>query len=246
MVNDLKLFTHLRKWPVNAATNHVLLADGSTRTKISGVGTVKFSLPNSTVIEMENILYVPSLSSSLFSVRQHIAYNNCKMRSEGNTLRLIFPNFTIDTAPDNFSFPISKTTSEPHYTSVRRPHNIQATCNNVTLPRRSPRLSNNLQPTPRNIQNEPLNIIQKHPTRNSVHNSTRESTSLKYNLRRPTTPSKGRPNNLLVPTPTETQNLQNEPPSSIPKNFDTSRTPHPTTFQEFSKIHRRNPTQSSV
>ena len=86
----------------------------------------------------------------------------------------------------------------------------------------------------------------KHPTQPSVHNSTRESTSLKYNQQRPTPPSQRHPNNFLVPTPSETQNLQNEPTSSITKNFDTSRTPHPTPSQDFSKIPRRHPTRSSV
>ena len=165
MVNNLKLFTHMRKWPANAATGHVLLANGNTKTKISGVGTVPFSLPNSTVLEIENVLYVPTLSSSIFSIRQQIAYDDCHMRSQGNTLQLIFSTFTIDTAPDNFSFPCCSTTSPPHYASLHRPNNVHIMCNKVTLPRRSPRLSKTIQTTPPILRNEPLK-----PSKPIIHN----------------------------------------------------------------------------
>ena len=168
------------------------------------------------------------------------------MRSQGNTLQLIFPYFTIDTAPDNFSFPCCSTTSPPHYTSLHRPNTVNMICNKVTLPRRSPRLSKTLQTTLQILRNEPLTPIPNYPTQPSVQNSTRQSPSIKSTQQRPTPPSSGRPNNFSVPTSSNTPALQNEPPSSIPKNVDTARTPHPTQNRDFSKIPCSNPTRSSV
>ena len=125
----------MRKWPKSAMTIHVMLADGDTRDSIEAVVNVCFSLPNHTTLEIENVLYVPTLSTSLFSVQQHLAYNECSMRSHNNTLQLNFPDFNIDTAPTDFSFPCIPTNNIPDFTSVACTNLVHMMCNNVCLPR---------------------------------------------------------------------------------------------------------------
>lgn len=101
MVNNSILFTNMQQWPEDSTTAHVLLANGNTKAKIHEVGTVRFSFPNLTILEINFFLYVPNFLSLLFSILQHIAYNTWKIIIHHNTLQLIFPTFTIDTAPDD-------------------------------------------------------------------------------------------------------------------------------------------------
>ena len=46
-------------------------------------------------MKLQNVLYVPSLSTSLFSIKEHAQYEQCSLRVENNRFFLSFPTYTI-------------------------------------------------------------------------------------------------------------------------------------------------------
>ena len=68
MFQNKSYFTELFPWH-NATQTHVILADGSFTASIEGIGTIRFTINNKFPVEYHNVLYVPSLSSNLFPLR---------------------------------------------------------------------------------------------------------------------------------------------------------------------------------
>ena len=106
------MFTHpayfhsLLPWDSSHPIQSVILADGTTQSPIKGISTVKFILPNNKCIELHNTLFVPNLSSNLFSIKAFIIYKQCGFTTENSSYTLFSPIsiFPIMFHP-NFSFP---------------------------------------------------------------------------------------------------------------------------------------------
>jgi hypothetical protein len=77
------------------AHGSVILADGTTRLAIQGVGTVVCNVGEHT-LRLDNVRFVPSLSESIYSLLLHIKQPNQGLESsfEGG-LYLKFPHFTV-------------------------------------------------------------------------------------------------------------------------------------------------------
>ena len=95
MFNSPDYFIELHPW-TNTTTPNVTLADGNTSTPIQGYGTVRLMLNNKFPIELHNALYVPKLSSNLFSVKEFLRYQGTFIVGENNTFTLAFPSFLLD------------------------------------------------------------------------------------------------------------------------------------------------------
>ena len=94
MCNNRFSFDNFYPWPPSAKVQDVLLADGTSRAPIRGIGSIIFSI-NSFIVRLHNVLYVPTLSTSLFSVKEHAQYDGCSLRIEHNRYFLSFPSYTI-------------------------------------------------------------------------------------------------------------------------------------------------------
>ena len=78
----------------------VKLGDGTSQCAILGVGTIQITTNNKT-IKLHNVLYVPDLDVSLFSVKTHMTIQGCFEHCENNTCTLAFPTFTFDAITNN-------------------------------------------------------------------------------------------------------------------------------------------------
>ena len=96
MLNNAAAFTVLQPWK-NRNVTHVNLADHTSRAPIKGCGTVNITLDGHTYT-LENVLFVPSLSSSLFSVRQHQIRPGHYVHFSDNIITLAFPE-SVHTFP---------------------------------------------------------------------------------------------------------------------------------------------------
>ena len=102
-------FTSLSPWNPHIPIQHVILVDGVSKAKIEGFGIVRFLINNRHAVEFKNALYVPSLSTNLFSIKDFIRYQGCMFLAEHNVISLAFPKFiatanigsevTISTSP---------------------------------------------------------------------------------------------------------------------------------------------------
>ena len=70
----------------------VALTDRTIVLPICGVGTIrlKFCIY---ILEIENVMYVPRLNDTLFSITEHIKYNNCSFIGNNINTRYIFQPF---------------------------------------------------------------------------------------------------------------------------------------------------------
>ena len=97
MCKDTSLFTHLYPWQPSSSTTEVTLADGLTTAKVEGIGTISLEL-NKHKVTLHNVLLVPSLSESLFSIKQHCVSKGNYFHTENNQATLAFPEF-LHTTP---------------------------------------------------------------------------------------------------------------------------------------------------
>ena len=72
MSNLRHAFDSYFPWPPTAKVQNVLLVDGVSRARILGIGSILISLNNLIVC----VLHVPSLSTSLFSIKEHVQYQS--------------------------------------------------------------------------------------------------------------------------------------------------------------------------
>ena len=61
----------------------VILVDGSTTLPICGVDIIRLKI-GIYILEIYNVLYVPRLDDTLFSITEHIKYNNCLFIGNNN------------------------------------------------------------------------------------------------------------------------------------------------------------------
>ena len=93
MCNQKSLFTNLYPWGKHESIQAVTLADGVTTSPILGIGNVSFYLDDHN-ITLTNVLFVPALSDSLFSIKQHSMYQGNYFHVENNIATLAFPKST--------------------------------------------------------------------------------------------------------------------------------------------------------
>jgi deoxyuridine 5'-triphosphate nucleotidohydrolase len=118
MCNNRNLFTSIQ--PASPSQSSVKLGDGTTRCTVQGIGTIRLQIQDN-IIELHNTLFVPSLDTSLFSVKQHMKLQGCYTHCESNTCTLAFPTFTINAITDHeiHIFPTKPTSpSEPTFTTI--------------------------------------------------------------------------------------------------------------------------------
>jgi len=71
----------------------VVLADGLTTAPIKGIGSMEFYIDKN-MYRLHNVIYVPQLSHSLFSIKEHCKWKGCYFHTENNIATLAFPSFT--------------------------------------------------------------------------------------------------------------------------------------------------------
>ena len=112
MCHDKALF--IKMCAYTGATQHVTLGDGKTTQPICGVGTIEFTTSLGHTIRLHNVVYVPGLNVSLYSINQHMKYEGCYEHSEYNSCRLAFPSFILPVDNnDELEFKVQPSTKSP-------------------------------------------------------------------------------------------------------------------------------------
>eukprot|EP00957_Ditylum_brightwellii_P196463 14969392-Ditylum_brightwellii.AAC.1 len=89
MCNKKEYFTTLQQSPVD----YVTLGDGKTRLPCKGIGTVQI-LIDKYVLQLINVLFVPDLDCSLYSIKRHMCLPGCSQHADDNYTQA-FPTFLI-------------------------------------------------------------------------------------------------------------------------------------------------------
>ncbi len=98
MCNAKSLFTTFQT--VTSSSSYVKLGDGKHTCPIRGLGTIQYFV-NNNVIRLHDVLYVPDLDVSLYSIKQHMKIQGCYEHSENNICTLAYPTFSFDATTDN-------------------------------------------------------------------------------------------------------------------------------------------------
>jgi len=96
MVNNHSLFIKYSPWTKQETPAFVTFADGTTKAKIFGIGSIFIKLNGHKVI-MNGVLYVPTLSDNLFSVKHHCELPGTYVHVKGQNATIAFPTFIHDT-----------------------------------------------------------------------------------------------------------------------------------------------------
>ena len=114
MSNNRFAFDSYFDWPTGAKIQHMIFADGSSKAKIHGIGTILFSF-NDFILRLQILFFVPSLSTSLFSIKAHAQYR----------FFLTFPTYTIKKSIGNDLSLTAKLlhtkSTRPHFDSTKVP-----------------------------------------------------------------------------------------------------------------------------
>jgi len=92
MCNNPSAFATFTKWPAEHMIKNVTLADNS-QAPIEGIGSIQCKIGNN-YYTLKGVLYVPNLSSSLFSVKQHCEKPGQLVHFDSNMVTIAFPSFT--------------------------------------------------------------------------------------------------------------------------------------------------------
>ena len=115
MWNKRHEFITFKSWNPSLPTATVSLADGVSTAKIEGFGSVAFRLGNTTQI-LHNVLFIPTLSSSLLSVKQHSETQGNYFHAEGGEAILAFKDYVT-------SFPMNQPQILVKYKPISTPQN---------------------------------------------------------------------------------------------------------------------------
>lgn len=102
MCNNRDMFTTISETGTNES---VTLADGLTKAMSKGKGNIHLQIKNTQkCFILKDVLFVPSLSDSLFSVKQHVTSPGNFVHSSNNRTTIAFPEFihTIDITDEMF------------------------------------------------------------------------------------------------------------------------------------------------
>ena len=132
MLNSKLFFCHFQPWSQQYPVSHVILVDGKTRAKIEGVGTAKIRINNKHTLHLHNAIFVPSLSTCLYSIKEHLCYAGCSQFAEGLTFTLTILTFIVDTnidkkitlniAPSSSPPNLDILTAPPYASPVKKPY----------------------------------------------------------------------------------------------------------------------------
>ena len=92
MCNNPSAFATYTKWPEDHKIQNVTLADNS-KASIEGIGSIQCKIGDHDYT-IKGVLYVPNLSSSLFSVKQHCEKPGQLVHFDSNMVTIAFPTFT--------------------------------------------------------------------------------------------------------------------------------------------------------
>jgi len=92
MCNTLACFSQFSERLLPGMKN-VVLADGVTTAPIKGIGSMEFWVDKH-MYRLHNVIYVPQLSHSLFSIKEHCKWKGCYFHAENNMATIAFPTFT--------------------------------------------------------------------------------------------------------------------------------------------------------
>ena len=121
MFQNKSYFTELFPW-YNTKQTHVTLADGSSTAIMDGIGTIRFTINNKFPVEFHNVLFVPSLSSNLFSVKEFLRYKGTLLLAENTNFILAFPSFITDTTISNeITIQTNNTNQPPIFSTIDAP-----------------------------------------------------------------------------------------------------------------------------
>jgi hypothetical protein len=98
MWNDYSAFTSYHP----TTSKHVTLADNTTA-PVAGIGTIKILL-DGYVCELRQVLHVPTLRMSLYSLCAHRWMIGCGFIGDNNKFHVYFPSFvaTVDASVDSY------------------------------------------------------------------------------------------------------------------------------------------------
>ena len=126
-------FTELFPW-TNPKHTHVTIADGNSIVPIQGIGTIKFRIYNKYPVEFHNVLYVPSLSSNLFSVKEFLRYKGTFILAENSSMIMAFPSFVTEaTISDELTLHTQPTTTQPLFSTFDAPLHSTTSVNFISL-----------------------------------------------------------------------------------------------------------------
>lgn len=103
------LFLNMR--PYKGRYPSVTLGDGSTECAIKGVGDIVIQIMGHTIL-LSNVLFVPTLECSLFSIKMHMKFSGNYFHAQDNRCTLAFPTFTCSpTVGDEIEIEVSNATT---------------------------------------------------------------------------------------------------------------------------------------
>ena len=91
MCNNARAFSTYTEWPKNHTIKYVSLADDS-KAPIMGIGTIECKI-NENKYTIKGVLFVPSLTTSLFSVKQHCEKPGQLIHFDNDKVTIAFPTF---------------------------------------------------------------------------------------------------------------------------------------------------------
>jgi len=77
------------------ATWYVTLGDGHTESPIDGIGTIEIEIETDKKLNFQNMIYIPQLNVSLYSINQYMKYIGCYKHSTQINYSVTFPAFTL-------------------------------------------------------------------------------------------------------------------------------------------------------
>ena len=88
MSGILSLFTTISYFNDNSPRN-VILGDGTSTLPMLGFGSIDITINNYRII-LDNVLYIPKLNDTLFSIKEHVRFPQCSFYCVDNKATLSF------------------------------------------------------------------------------------------------------------------------------------------------------------
>ena len=109
-----------------------------TQVPISGIGSIQINI-NGFILRIHNVYYIPHLAYSLYSVKEHMTYDNCYTYFGNRKAVLSFPCFKFTIFNDQDLYinvrSVGTRTNKIHWDSNNNPNQK---ANKVTLPQKLP------------------------------------------------------------------------------------------------------------
>jgi hypothetical protein len=145
MWNDTNAFVSFQE----TSNCYVTLAN-STKVPVIGVGTIRFK-SQGYILQLNDVFYVPTLTNSLYSIRQHRCYHKCTAQFNNAGCYLNYPQLTINLDDTNdmifYAQSMDTNTTKIHWSSPPTMHAKTAAIIPKSLLSNSPNPSANKLPT---------------------------------------------------------------------------------------------------